>query len=671
MPKWWHLLKPNHGNSYPTRFIFFDTETKQVWRGKELEHEFWFGYMIYHDIDKSIRHETAFETQDQFWDFIDLWTQKRKRLVLVAHNAFFDFMSVGGFKRAKDHGWILRTTPIFEKGLFIATFTRGEGKKREYIEFLNLGNWFKMKLSSMGEVLGFEKLEMPSYDDSFDKWIEYCKRDAEIVERMVLKYIEFLQKHDLGKFSKTIASQAFHAYRHRFMKNNIFVHAHEEAIKLERECYHGGRSEAFYIGKINNKVYVMDVHSMYPSVMIDELYPIKFIKYKNKGNLYALRSYMRRGYLVIAEVLVETDKPVVPKKAERLIAPIGRFRTVLTTPEINYLLETGGKILDVYRFSVYEGAKIFSEYVKYFYHLKETATNKVDYLFVKLFLNSLYGKFGQRSPKWQKAGTNDDYEKFGVERYYDPSGDKWINMRTYAGIVEVSGDYGESYNSFVAIAAHVTGYSWVKLTRAIAAGGFDNVYYCDTDSIFTNEETYKKFLDIGLVGEELGKFGLEKVADTAEINGVKDYVLHMGDQKQRKLKGVSKASVLVLTKGSEIEISGKDELKAINLLQDYGLEFEYNSGAYHIKKSNTTIALVENEFGFPLLSKILKDLDVVIKDIRSPGYAQLQWLSMASHIRKGYTDKYTCQVIVKHLSRKYEKGIITKTGRVKPFVLRE
>lgn len=672
--KIWHILKSNDSKAYPTRFIFFDTETKQKKNGDEIRQLFWFGYAIYNDIKNGVREELYFTDKDEFWDFVDRFSYRGQKLVLIAHNMFFDFMAVGGFGKALNRGWRLKSPPIFDKGLFIARFHRQSGKKgskSEYLEALNLGNWFKMRLSSMGEVLGFPKLEMPTYSDSIDKWIQYCKRDAEIVERMIIRYIDFLKKHDLGKFSNTIASQAFHAYRHRFMNHKIYIHGDYDVISLERDCYHGGRSEAFYIGEIPSKLYVMDVHSMYPSVMKGHLFPTRLVKYYPSCSKYTLRSVLSRGFLVIADVLVEVDKPIIPKRTERLIAPIGKFRTVLTTPEIEYLLSAGGKILDVYRMSVYEGAEIFNEYVDYFYAMKEVADNKVDYLFVKLFLNSLYGKFGQRGSNWKKIAECDDAEKFGVDRYFDPLRGKWVQVRTYAGIVEESGDRDESYNSFVAVAAHVTGYAWVKLTSTIERVGFENVYYCDTDSIFGNEKAYNRMKELGFLGDKLGQFGLEKVAESGRIYGVKDYSLDLGTKRLKKLKGVSQDSILAVGKDTYLRISGWDALRAYKRLLSYGMKLEKSGSWWHVTKCDQPVALSKNDLDVPTLGELLTGLDIVLEDIENPSYIQLQWPSMAGHIRKGYKDNYVCRIIVKHLKREYKKGVLEPDGVVRPYVLNE
>lgn len=585
---------------------------------------------------------------------------------------------MGGFQAALERGWTLARAPVTDKGIFIAKFKRG----KQILFFLNLGNWFKTSLKSLGNAFGLEKLEMPAKNAPFEDWLQYCKRDVEIVEKVMLEFIDFIHKNNLGGLSYTIAAQAFNSYCYNFMPCDIYIHAHEKAAELERKAYHGGRTEAFFIGKINEKVYELDVHSMYPSVMKDELFPVKLIKYMEFSSELDYKHFRDEGKLVIADVIVETPLPLVPfknglfgqdvfgKNGARLFAPVGKFRTVLTNVEIDFLLKNGGKVIEWGEMAVYEPNKIFQDYVNYFYSLKESAQKKKDkarYLLYKLFLNSLYGKFGQRSAKWKKIGTTDETDKILFQTFFDPENVKQRSMRVYAGIVEITEDEEDAFNSFTAIAAFVTAYAWVKLTHFIIEAGWENVYYCDTDSIFTNETGYKRLLEKGYIKDELGYLGLELVADSVTIFGLKDYKVNVGNREITKLKGVSKDSIIILTKGSVINIEGKDTDEFIKRCQENNIKVSKINGTFVIESG--TISLNENEFGIITLKELTNGLDVHLEHPNNPTFLQTQWLSFAGHVRYKCLDKYLNRIIIKKLNREYNKGIITETGRVKPIEL--
>jgi DNA polymerase elongation subunit (family B) len=198
-----------------------------------------------------------------------------------------------------------------------------------------------------------------------------------------------------------------------------------------------------------------------------------------------------------------------------LIFPVGNFETFLSTPEIIYALEHG-HIKKVLAINIYEKANIFSEYVEYFYNMRLEAKAKGDEvrtLLYKLFLNSLYGKFGQKSNHWEKVGEADPTE-VKLERIYDVDTKKFITVKIFGGGIFRKNDLeegeNESFYSFPAIASHVTSYARMLLWKYIETAGIENVYYTDTDSLFVNLEGYKNLEKANYLNEDtLGLLKLE------------------------------------------------------------------------------------------------------------------------------------------------------------------
>jgi hypothetical protein len=96
----------------------------------------------------------------------------------------------------------------------------------------------------------------------------------------------------------------------------------------------------------------------------------------------------------------------------------------------------------------------------------------------------------------------------------------------------------ESFNSFCAIASHVTDYARMLLWEYIQKAPAKTLFYCDTDCLIVNQEgfeIYKKELD----STELGRFKIEDISTELEIRGLKHY--RMG--KEWKRKGIRKNAV--------------------------------------------------------------------------------------------------------------------------------
>jgi len=81
---------------------------------------------------------------------------------------------------------------------------------------------------------------------------------------------------------------------------------------------------------------------------------------------------------------------------------------------------------------------------------------------------------------------------------------------------------GECFDSFPAIAAHVTGYARMYLWQIMQQAGWGNYFYCDTDSLIVNE--------VGLCRLQnkidkllLGGLKIDSVGSTIKLMGLKDY----------------------------------------------------------------------------------------------------------------------------------------------------
>jgi len=348
---------------------------------------------------------------------------------------------------------------------------------------------------------------------------------------------ELLENEQLCGFAYTIAGLSLKAFRTKFLKHRIFIHANPEVDNLELKAYYGGRCEAFVINRVLNPVFKLDINSMYPFVMREYKYPINLIAYKKDIPIGVLKRYLRRGYLAIAKVMLNTPEPAYPyRKKDKLIFPIGKFITYLSTPELIYALKNN-HIVKVYEVAIYKGEKIFKDYIDYFYNKRLEAKkegNEAYAYFYKIFMNSLYGKFAQRVRKLEYKVKHDDvdYYKMKVlinEKPYD-------EIRVYNISLFISKEDELSNHSFPAIASHITAYARMYLYDLIKKAGFENVYYCDTDSLFVNEEGYNRLKDF-IDDKELGKLKLEEVGECI-IWGAKNYKFN----ETRKIKGIPKKS---------------------------------------------------------------------------------------------------------------------------------
>lgn len=539
MTRKYHYLKANARSERVQAAIFYDTETRQIPVGKnKVGHKLTFGWAAYVSRrggggwNKPIWQR--FTSPEEFWDFVERMQRPKVKCFMFCHNSNFDIPVLDLFKVAGEAGWILDMAVIDAPPLMLRW-----KKKGSTLMHLDTLNFYKMSLAEMGKYIGLPKLDMPDVTISSEEGDTYCKRDVEIMVKAMFKWWDFISDNDLGGCASTLAGQAFRTFRHAFMSHDILIDGNEKATAVSRSAYYGGRSECFRLGLIKEKLYQVDVNSMYPAMMFEHDLPCKVLGHKADIDLKRMRSYLER-YAVCARCDLDTDEPVYSKReGQKLIFPTGRFTTSLSTPEIIYALDKG-HLLKVHEAALYHKAPIFREYVDFFYNhrLKAKAEGRdEDALLYKLLLNTLYGKTAQRGTVWEK---DDNIEDLTAKKwtYYNVETGEEVKYRQMGGLVQRQETEAESRQSFPAIAAHVTAYARVHLWKLIDKAGRDNVYYCDTDSLLVNEKGFQLLQD-ELDENLLGALKVEDTFEDAEIFASKDYRFGL----KHRHKGVKKNAV--------------------------------------------------------------------------------------------------------------------------------
>lgn len=500
----------------------------------------------------------AFDHASVFWEWVFSRTVHKQPLWLVNHNIAFDLMVLEFDHFLTGAGWVPDKVIMPEpSGPFMIRYSKFDHE----IVLANLANWWGMRpLSSIGAVVGLAKGTVDPTEPRFRHGLDldvlgrYCARDAQVVMKALKLWVSFCRDHDLGTFAPTQAGQSLNAFRHRFMAHEIYIHNNRRALSLEREAYMGARTEAFRIGRFTGSFHVLDVNSLYPFVMREFPFPTRLKGVINEISKEEYRQLRDSGALVIARcdlAVRDEETRIAPHRhQDRLIYPTGRFTSTLTTPELDGALSTG-IVERLYDVAVYDSAPLFKSYVDTFYALRRQyheAGNLVWYEIVKVFLNSLYGKFGQYNYEWDPCDMD---LPTGVHVIWDAETDSRETYRSLGGVVRRRTDRRqESWTSFPAIAAHVTAYARRHITHLRARAGISNVWYMDTDSLFV-DDTGMLALQ-GLVSGRLGDLKLECSAPSLVIRGLKDYEIGP----KRKTKGVRRDALLSGGTARQVQFRG-------------------------------------------------------------------------------------------------------------------
>lgn len=548
-------------HTMPKHVLFYDTETyTDTMPNDKIHFRFKLGVAIYctlrRDGTVKERQEIAFFSEHDFIDLCIELAGTKHQLYVFAHNQGFDLRVLDAFELFTQEGFESKP-PILNNLVFIYGVKKGKTR----IDFIDTSNLGVRSVEQLGLDMGFSKLKVDFNTVKIPELLCYCYRDVHILEKFVIEYLQYIAANKLGSFKVTLASQALTAFRTSFMNEDIYIHQLYGALQLERNSYYGGRTEAFYIGYAGLETwYYLDVNSMYPHAMTNYPLPNELKKLYIDPSVRHLEQSMQDFYC-IAEVTLNTDKNAYPLRltnksteynhlknphnlpypqltSKRLIFPIGRFKTTLHYQELLYALERG-HIEQVHCYATYTMSNPFDEYIKFFYGAKNQyghEGNKTWRMISKLFLNSLYGKFGQLQPQRTHLGRN-----IAIQYGREPSKDETLeifyqklywNYETYKEY-----KYGETAHSHPAIAGAITANARMTLYQMIQIASPDNVFYIDTDSLIVNQQGYDNLLHL-IDSDRIGALDIEKIGRRLIIRGNKDY--RLDDTKRHK--GVTKSA---------------------------------------------------------------------------------------------------------------------------------
>lgn len=503
------------------------------------------GCAVYFRLSNGVRHDEdwlTFFTPDQFWRFVKYYSEQGLSLHIYAHNIAFDLPVVYGLHELDGEHWDFQTVCLEPTPFILEGHWKGNP-----VKIYDTFNYMKSSLADIGKSVGLEKMPMPARDAPDDDWAVYCANDVEVTARALVALIDY-HTTKIGPWATTGAGLAFNAFRSSFMiPKSVHCHTQADILEMERRAYYGGMVQCSWLGPMpEGEFYELDVASMYPSVMKGPM-PSRLIPVKEEPDVYLLSSLLE-SYEACADVVVKTRYHRYPvRKGNKIVFPVGEYQTSLCGAELRRALESG-EIVKVLKLSAYETLPIFNRYVDFFWAEKqayEDAGDESRRTIAKLYLNSLYGKFGQKSEDWREwCPETFRYieEQYGLEplslkmwhdeppdlfRPVEPHdfyvNDLWLDVRRVVGKYEINVRKEEWFNSSPIIAACVTSAARVKLQRMVELTGVGSHYYSDTDSLFVSRDGYDRLIQAGVVRKaELGYLGLKKVWKDLTIYGPKD-----------------------------------------------------------------------------------------------------------------------------------------------------
>ncbi len=550
----WKYLRRNHSCAIPRRLIVFttatDTHVDKIVNSSRW-HKLRLGVAIAGRITEqgwTAEQVCTFRSGGHFWEFVEDQCGRDYTTWVISPNAVFDCttsnlwelftrkhirLSRPGRSRTTTDGkpgdkkhrgiCVIEDPPTILGAEFV------KSGKRFWL--LDSANYFRMSLDVLGRII-----DKPRHSERWENNVDAgiisrLERDVRIVLETFVKFAGWHRRHDLGQFGWSMPAIAMHAFRHRFMPLGICLHNESPVKELERSAYYGGQTEVYRHGAIAGKCHQLDVTSLYPSVMLTGKYPVKLHRWDTSAPLGTDRPSICPAHSV-AEVYLQADEYRYPVRGNgKLRFARGRFKTVLAGPELDHAVRHGHVLLWG-KWAEYKCKPIFAAYVRYLWELKHKYNKSGDQLYrhiVKLLLNSLYGKFGQKSAQWESRPDVVAKEPWLVWRQKYPGDERRRTFRSIGWDTEEQIEPTEHGQSFPAIAAFVTAAGRLRMAVLRKQFGAGNVYYQGVDSLLVSDAGLTLFrLTHKLYKHALGKLRLESTADNCNVIG--KYCYKIGDK---------------------------------------------------------------------------------------------------------------------------------------------
>lgn len=281
----------------------------------------------------------------------------------------------------------------------------------------------------------------------------------------------------------TIASQALNTFKEKFLDFDLRRLDLPDEDLIRTKFYSGGRVE-LYKGE-GKGIRVYDVNSLYPYAMLS---PMPCGAYKK------VREY-KKGLIGFYKITIDSTPNWI---VSPLLVKVqlghsehydnyyvnGKGTYFLSSATLEMLVKDYGIRFKVeYGFVFSRAEYLFNDYVECFYKIKSENKGNALYYIAKYMLNSLYGKLGQM--RWTET-----------IQFRSKGMDDFVSFDDYYGLVMV---LRESKSEFILpyLACYITELARLhhfKFMREVE----DDIFYCDTDSIFTTSKRLDRETKTGI-----------------------------------------------------------------------------------------------------------------------------------------------------------------------------
>lgn len=439
---------------------------------------------------------------------------KRPNVILYAHNAKgyeFNYL-IDEIREMKLNVHIIMQGESGIIGMIIDLGEEGKIDIRDSLALIPMGLGKATKAfqtpTQKGDI-GLQEGEI--YDPDNQEHVDYCKSDVQSTIEIVQAKIQTTFDIFGCGVGYSAASTAMSAWKTTIPKGHSYWRMPHHFEKFCREGYYGGFVYPGHDIHIHEDVISIDRNAAYAAAMRCGV---------PTGKPRYVTAY-EEGKPGMYECFIKADKsvqiPCIPHRKKNILEwPIGRFKTIITSMEIDFARSKG------YDIRIEEG--LVWDQFEYPFNIfldlcEDIEMNEPDKKpSVKLDRNSLYGKFGSKFEVKEICLSEDFLEDDWIPLVDEDSG--IINFFLWTRNKENDAEYINPH-----WAAWITAYERLWMFETMVLVGMEHVRYGDTDSVKADGFRVNELIQNGsiTISNKYGDCKIDEEYDWFQCLGPKVY----------------------------------------------------------------------------------------------------------------------------------------------------
>lgn len=478
-----HWLSPAGKTRSPDVVISFDTETSEEDKGDHSVQKMrcWDAVVRYRhrgDGRKDLVLEHGGSVPATLADFVESVADSNRETWIVAHNVSFDIAVSSLPFVLSDRGWYLDSFHLGDESTWWV-LTHDKHK----IIITDSWSWLRCSLEDAAKDIGRRKSRLPKEQDDLATWHHRCRRDAEILDEIMVTLLNWWDENDLGVFGITGAACGWRTLRRVIQAKRLLVGPDGERTAFERRAIYGGRKEVYGVGEFHD-TWIADYDFEGAYVTCAAAFPLPLAPSKawcSPSELLGTPLPPQRDYL--AEVEITTHRPCAPcRVGDEIFYPVGTFRTVLTGPEVRYASTIADEIR-VLRYRSYRLGFALASWAAWCLSVQTAPPEAVPPVVARVakgWGRSVTGRFASRTSRVvsTRAATHLGWH---LEQGHDLQSGASLEFLSMGGVERTIAKDLDGTDVFPAVLAFVEAHVRVALGQQMDSRPTEKLLQCNTD----------------------------------------------------------------------------------------------------------------------------------------------------------------------------------------------